>query len=49
VASKRGPKIVSAAAQDRRVLELETQVERLQARLVKADLIVDVQKNFLFR
>lgn len=48
LARKRGPKVDSAAAQERRVLELEKQVERLQAKLVKADLIIDVQKNFPF-
>jgi transposase-like protein len=42
---KRGPKVDPAAAQDRRVLELEKQVERLQAKLAKADLIIDVQKK----
>jgi transposase len=45
LARKRGPKTDSAAAQERRVLELEKQVERLQAKLVKADLIIDVQKK----
>jgi transposase len=45
LARKRGPKSDSAAAQERRVLELEKQVERLQAKLVKADLIIDVQKK----
>ena len=42
---KRGPKANPAAAQDRRVLELEKEVERLRAKLVKADLIIDVQKK----
>lgn len=42
---KRGPKTDPAAAQARRVLELENEVERLRARLVKADLIIDVQKK----
>jgi transposase len=42
---KRGPKADAAAAHDRRVLELEKQVEMLQAKLVKADLIIDVQKK----
>lgn len=45
LAHKRGPKTDSAAAQERRVLELEKQVKRLQAKLVKADLIIDVQKK----
>ena len=45
LARKRGPKSDSAAAQERRVRELEKQVERLQAKLVKADLIIDVQKK----
>ena len=45
LARKRGPKADSATAQNRRVLELEKQVERLQAKLVKADLIIDVQKK----
>lgn len=42
---KRGPKADPAAAQTRRVLELEKEVERLRAKLVKADLIIDVQKK----
>jgi transposase len=42
---RRGPKTDTAAAHDRRVLELEKQVEMLQAKLVKADLIIDVQKK----
>lgn len=42
---KRGPKADPAAAQARRVLELESEVERLRAKLVKADLIIDVQKK----
>jgi transposase-like protein len=42
---KRGPKVDPAAAQDRRVLELEKEVERLRDKLVKADLIIDVQKK----
>lgn len=45
LARKRGPKVDASAAQDRRVLELEKQVERLQAKLIKADLIIDVQKK----
>ena len=42
---KRGPKADPATRQERRVAELEKQVERLQAKLVKADLIIDVQKK----
>ena len=42
---KRGPKIELVSIQERRVAELEKQVERLQAKLVKADLIIDVQKK----
>jgi transposase len=42
---KRGPKTATAAAHDRRVIELKKQVEMLQAKLVKADLIIDVQKK----
>ena len=42
---KRGPKADPAAAQMRRVLELEKEVERLRAKLVKADMIIDVQKK----
>ena len=42
---KRGPKADPTAAQTRRVLELEKEVERLRAKLVKADLIIDVQKK----
>ena len=45
LARKRGPKTDSVTAHERRVLELEKQVERLQAKLVKADLIIDVQKK----
>ena len=45
LARKRGPKVESATTQNRRVLELEKQVERLQAKLIKADLIIDVQKK----
>lgn len=43
---KRGPKVDPVAVQARRVLELENEVERLRAKLAKADLIIDVQKNF---
>lgn len=42
---KRGPKVDPVAVQARRVLELENEVERLRAKLVKADLIIDVQKK----
>jgi transposase-like protein len=42
---KRGPKADLDAAQARRVQELEKEVERLRAKLVKADLIIDVQKK----
>lgn len=42
---KRGPKADPVAAQERRVLELEKEVERLRAKLIKADLIIDVQKK----
>lgn len=35
-----------AAAHDCRMLELEKQVEMLQAKLVKADLLLDVQNTF---
>lgn len=42
---KRGPKAELVSIQDRRVAELEKQVERLQAKLIKADLIIDVQKK----
>lgn len=45
VERKRGPKVDLATAQDRRVLELEKEVERLRNKLVKADLIIDVQKK----
>jgi len=48
LARKRGPKVDASAVQGRRVLELEKQVERLRAKLVKADLIIAVQKNFPF-
>lgn len=42
---KRGPKVNAVTVQERRVQELERQVERLQAKLAKADLIIDVQKK----
>lgn len=42
---KRGPKADPAAGEARRVRELEKEVERLRAKLVKADLIIDVQKK----
>ena len=45
VEGKRGPK-VNPAAQDRLVLQLQSEVERLRGKLAKADLIIDVQKNF---
>lgn len=43
---KRGPKVKPGAAQDRLVVELQSEVERLRNKLAKADLIIDVQKNF---
>ena len=42
---KRGPKVDPTAAEARRVRDLEKEVERLRAKLVKADLIIDVQKK----
>ena len=42
---KRGPKVKPGAAQDRLVVELQTEVERLRNKLAKADLIIDVQKK----
>jgi transposase len=42
---KRGPKVDPVAVQALRVLELENEVARLRAKLVKADLIIDVQKK----
>lgn len=45
VERKRGPKANPAAAQDRRVLELENEVGKLREKLAKADLIIDVQKK----
>lgn len=42
---KRGPKVNPVAAQDRLVLELKNEVERLRDKLAKADLIIDVQKK----
>ena len=42
---KRGPKVNPAAAQDRLVLQLQSEVERLRGKLAKADLIIDVQKK----
>lgn len=43
---KRGPKSDPAAVQTRRVLELEKEVERRRAKLVEAELTIDVQQNF---
>lgn len=45
VEGKRGPKVNPVAAQDRLVLQLQTEVERLRNKLAKADLIIDVQKK----
>jgi transposase len=42
---KRGPKVDAGAAEVRRIQALEKEVERLRAKLVKADLIIDVQKK----
>lgn len=42
---KRGPKVDASAAEARRIQALEKEVERLRAKLVKADLIIDVQKK----
>jgi transposase-like protein len=43
--TKRGPKVDPAAAQERKVRELENEVARLRDKLAKADLIIDVQKK----
>jgi transposase len=45
VEGKRGPKVKPSAAQDRLVLQLQSEVERLRGKLAKADLIIDVQKK----
>ena len=45
VEGKRGPKANPAAAQDRMVLQLQSEVARLRGKLAKADLIIDVQKK----
>ena len=45
VEGKRGPKVKPGAAQDRLVLQLQDEVERLRSKLAKADLIIDVQKK----
>jgi transposase len=45
IEGKRGPKVNPGAAQDRLVLELKDEVERLRDKLAKADLIIDVQKK----
>lgn len=42
---KRGPKVDAAAAQERKVRDLENEVARLRDKLAKADLIIDVQKK----
>ena len=45
VEGKRGPKVKPGAAQERLVVELQAEVERLRGKLAKADLIIDVQKK----
>ena len=45
VEGKRGPKVNPTAAQDRVVLQLQSEVARLRGKLAKADLIIDVQKK----
>ena len=45
VEGKRGPKVDPIVAQDRLVLQLQSEVERLRGKLAKADLIIDVQKK----
>jgi transposase len=45
IEGKRGPKVKPGAAQDRLVLQLQSEVERLRGKLAKADLIIDVQKK----
>jgi transposase len=45
IEGKRGPKVKPEAAQDRLVLQLQSEVERLRNKLAKADLIIDVQKK----
>lgn len=42
---KRGPKVDPVAVQARQVLELENEVKRLRAKLIKGDMIADVQKR----
>jgi transposase len=45
VEGKRGPKANPSAAQDRMVLQLQSEIARLRGKLAKADLIIDVQKK----
>lgn len=45
VEGKRGPKVRPGAAQDKLVLQLQDEIERLRDKLTKADLIIDVQKK----
>jgi transposase len=45
IEGKRGPNVKPGAAQDRLVLQLQSEVERLRGKLAKADLIIDVQKK----
>jgi transposase len=42
---KRGPKARQADERDRTIIEQQRQIERLAARLEKAELIIDVQKK----
>lgn len=42
---KRGPKVDPGAAQDKLIIQLQSEVERLRDKLTKADLIIDVQKK----
>jgi transposase len=48
IGRKRGPKVDSAAAEARRVRELENEVEHLSAKVTETGLVFDVQKNFSF-
>lgn len=42
---KRGPKVVPLDPRDRKIVELERETRRLQARLERAEALVDLQKK----
>lgn len=42
---KRGPKVIPLDPRDRKIVELERETRRLQARLERAEALVDLQKK----